>query len=33
MLVVNNVILCVTSYYVKNGSGKWFLFYVNTAQN
>ena len=28
-----NVMPCVTSYYVKKGSGKWFLFYVNTAQN
>ena len=33
MSVINNVILCVTSYYVKNGRGKLFLFYVNTAQN
>ena len=33
MSIVNNVILCVTSYYVKKGRGKWFLFYFNTAQN
>ena len=33
MWPVNNVIPCVTSYYVKKSRGKWFLFYVNTAQN
>ena len=32
MSVMNNVIPCVTSYYVKKGRDKWFLFYVNTAQ-
>ena len=33
MWPVNNVIPCVTSYYVKKYRGTWFLFYVNTAQN
>ena len=33
MWPVNNVITCVTSYYVNKSRGKWFLFYVNTAQN
>ena len=35
MWPVNNVIPCVTSYYVKTGRGiyNWSLFYVNTAQN
>ena len=33
MSIVNNVIPCVTSYYVKRGRSKWFQFYVNTAQN
>ena len=33
MSIVNNVIPCVTGYYVKRGRSKWFQFYVNTAQN
>ena len=33
MSIVNNVIPCVTSYYVKRGRSKWLQFYVNTAQN
>ena len=33
MCPVNNVIPCVTSYYVKTERGILSLFYVNTARN
>ena len=33
MWPVNNVIPCVTSYYVKTEGGILSLFYVNTARN
>ena len=33
MWPVNNVIPCVTSYYVKTGRSIKSLFYVNTARN
>ena len=33
MSMVNKVIPCVTSYYVKKSRDEWFLFYVNRAQN
>ena len=32
MSIVNNVIPCVTSYYVKKGSGNYSLFYVYCQQ-